>query len=104
MKLPESEREVAEEFLPSFRKLRQDIVGILTVVNLRDLAAEAFELKQEFSVKHREIVLNKLMTEKFKKYFVHDYELNKDKIRYYKDDLLALFPSDHFGISCNFNL
>ena len=50
------------------------------------------------------IVLNKLMTEKFKKYFVHDYELNKDKIRYYKDDLLALFPSDHFGISCNFNL
>lgn len=50
------------------------------------------------------ILLNQVMTEKFKKFFVHDYESNKDKIKYYKDNMVALYPSDHFGLTCVFRL
>jgi hypothetical protein len=58
------ERQVAEEYLPRIRKLRQDIGNISTVEQLETVASEASILGQEFRLRHlqlRGVDLNPVM-------------------------------------------
>lgn len=48
------------------------------------------------------IILDNNMTELFKKYFINEIVNDTSEIRYQLDGKLALWPSDHFAISCSF--
>lgn len=52
---PPEERQLAEEYLPRIRKLRQGLGGISSVDKLEEVAGEASLLAQEFRLRHLQL-------------------------------------------------
>lgn len=64
-KSPPEEKQLAEEYLPRIRKLRQNLGQITSLEKLEEVAAEASILSQEFRLRHlqlRGVDLNPVMT------------------------------------------